>query len=327
MVLVTGGTGFLGAHLLRQLLQRDEPIRCIYRKQPFKYLTEADCARIEWIRGDLLDVFALEQALSQVETVYHCAGQVSFDPRDKTSLFKTNVEGTANLVNACIGQGIRKLVHVSSVATLGRPKNGHLIDEQQHWDSSSGHSLYAKSKFLAEMEVWRAIGEGLSAVIVNPSILLGPALYWQEGSPRLIQNIASGFKYYTDGINGFTDVRDTAALMIQLMDDPVSGEQFIINTENWSYKKLFLTLQEKLATHNQFRNAGPLVSSLVWRMAWLQSRLTGRRPLLTKETAHTARQQAHYSAAKIRHHFPEFSFTPLEQTLTDACAAFREQQA
>ncbi len=322
MVLVTGGTGFLGAHLLEKLLQAGEHIRCIYRDQSFKYLHQDVIKKIEWVKGDLLDVIFLSHALQDVTQVYHCAGKVSFDPKEKETLFKINVEGTANIVNACIDHQIKKLVHVSSVAALGRSRLNKPINENIDWESHPNNTLYAKSKHQAEMEVWRGAGEGLPIAIVNPSIFIGPSLYWKEGAPKLIKNIADGFHYYTPGINGFTDVRDVASLMIQLMKSSVSNERFIINTANWSYKKLFITIKEELGLNTTFQPAGTFISGLVWRAAWLKARLTGKKQLITKETATTARQKVFYDNSKILKQFPGFQFIPLEQTVADAAKAF-----
>ncbi len=326
MVLVTGGTGFLGAHLLERLLQSGEDVRCIHRGRPFKYLHQKLISRIEWVKGDILDVVSLDQAMQGITYVYHCAGNVSFDPKEKEALYKINVEGTANVVNSCIDHHVKKLIHVSSVAALGRSKLNKAIDENTDWDEHPNNTAYARSKYQAEMEVWRGAGEGLPMVIVNPTIFLGPSLYWKEGAPKLIKNIADGFNYYTSGVNGFTDVRDVASLMIRLMNSSVYNERFIINTDNWSYEKLFLTIKDKLGMNTSFKHAGPFLSGLVWRAAWLKSEVTGQKQLITKETAKTASQKVYYSNNKILQQFPDFCFIPLETAIADATHAFLMQK-
>lgn len=325
MVLVTGGTGFLGAHLLEQLLQNGEQVRCLCRNKESKYLHRDFFAKIEWVKGDILDVVSLETAMQGVEQVYHCAGKISFDPADRQSLSKINIEGTANVVNSCISQGIKKLLHVSSVAALGRAKPDEPITENNNWEDHSNNSAYAKSKYLAEMEVQRGIGEGLSAVIVNPSILIGPSLYWKEGAPKLIKNIADGFSYYTSGVNGFADVRDAASLMICLMNDAVTDERFILNTDNWSYQKLFVAIHQKLGMKKPLKPAGHFMGKLLWRMAWLKKFFTGKKQLVTRETTRTAYQKVYYDNSKIIRQFPEFKWKPLEETIADACAAYLQQ--
>ncbi len=325
MVLVTGGTGFLGSHLLEQLLQRGEKVRCLFRKKEWRYLRRELIPRIQWVQGDILDVVKLEDAMRGIEQVYHCAGLVSFDPADRKLLLKTNVEGTANVVNSCLGQGVNKLVHVSSVAAIGRAKLKAPVDETFKWETHRNNSVYAKSKHLAEMEVWRGIGEGLQAVVVNPSILLGPSLYWREGSPKLVKNLADGFAYYTPGVNGYADIRDAAQLMIRLMHDPVSGERFILNTDNWSYKKLFTTINKNLGITKPLKPAGALVGSLLWRIARLNSFFTGRKQLVTRETVRTAFQKVYYDNSKVSTLFPDFSWTPLDVTIADTCGAYLEQ--
>ena len=326
MILVTGGTGFLGAHLLTHLLQAGEEVRCIYRSKPFKYLPQNIVEKIEWVRGDVLDVVLLENALQGIDRVYHCAGKVSYDPADKQDLYKVNVEGTANVINCCINKKIKKIVNVSSVAAIGRSKPNTPIDETAAWEEHANDTAYAKSKYLAEMEVWRGEAEGLSTVIVNPSLIIGPSLFWAEGAPKLIKNIADGFSFYTTGITGFTDARDVARLMIILMDAPVSGERFIINTENWSYKKLFLTIRDQLGMNTRFKQAGILMSAIVWRVVWLKSLLTGSKRLITKETARKASQKVFFSNKKISDFLPSFHWIPLKKTIADTCKAYLNQQ-
>src|SRR5471030_2887553 len=169
MKLVTGATGFLGSELALQLVKQGNIIRCIKRStsqipeilKPFQH-------EIEWIDADMMNVYALEDALAGVTQVYHCAAWVSLKQRDKEPMIKTNVTGTANLVNLCMQNNIR-LVHVSSIAAIGQAKPGDLITENHHLDQALETDGYAISKLESEMEVWRGIAEGLDAVIVNPS--------------------------------------------------------------------------------------------------------------------------------------------------------------
>ncbi len=219
MVLVTGATGLVGSHLVQALVQQGKQVRALYRSVIPAY---AGADTVEWVQGDIRDIIALEEALTGIKQVYHCAAVVSFNPKHNPALYQTNVEGTTNVVNACITVGVQKLVYVSSVAALGRMNQDVDIDENMHWSPKNNNSEYGKSKYLAEMEVWRGIGEGLEAVIVNPSIILGTG-DWNGGSSQIFKTVYNEFNWYTDGITGFVDVTDVVSAMLLLMESNVSA--------------------------------------------------------------------------------------------------------
>ncbi|WP_343667299.1 SDR family NAD(P)-dependent oxidoreductase [Chitinophaga sp.] len=313
MILVTGGTGFLGSHLLRKLVKTGIPVRALYRKEIPEQLRDiAD--KITWIKGDVLDVCALEDAMEGVEKVYHCAGVVSFRPEAREQIMKVNIDGTANVVNLALDAGVKKLVHVSSVAALGRAKTGQMIDENTEWQDSHHNSQYAVSKYRAEMEVWRGIAEGLPAAIVNPSIILGPD-FWEDGSGLLIKNAWKEFPYYTEGITGFTDVEDVVEVMIRLMESNITGQRFVISADNWSYVDLFTEMAVQLGKKPPHKLVKPWQAEIIWRIETLKSKVTGKKAVLTKETAHTAQLKVYYNNEKIRKALPDFAFTPMKETI------------
>ena len=182
MVFVTGATGLVGSHLVQALVQQGKPVRALYRSVIPSF---AGADKVQWVQGDILDVITLDEALIGVEQVYHCAAVVSFNPKRAEELYQVNVEGTANVVNASITAGVQKLLFVSSVAALGRMREGSAIDENMQWSPKANNSEYGRTKYLAEMEVWRGIGEGLKAVIVNPTIILG-AGDWNSDLPKFL---------------------------------------------------------------------------------------------------------------------------------------------
>ena len=227
MIFVTGGTGLVGAHLLYELTLAGHNVKALKRKtsnlqqvvKTFSYYTQNPdelFARIEWVDGDILDYFAIENLLKGVTEIYHCAAIVSFDPKERKKMISNNVEGTANLVNAAIENGVKKFCHVSSVAALGLVENGAMITEETNWVPSKKVSGYSESKFFSEAEIWRGMEEGLDAVIVNPSIILGPA-NWDTGSAKMFKTVWDGMKFFTRGITGFIDVKDVVRAMILLM--------------------------------------------------------------------------------------------------------------
>jgi nucleoside-diphosphate-sugar epimerase len=324
MILVTGGTGFLGSHLLRKLVNAGQPVRALYRKEIPQQVADIK-HKIEWVQGDVLDVCALEDAMQGIDKVYHCAGVVSFRPDDHGQMMKVNVEGTANIVNMCIDAGVRKLVHVSSTAALGRAKVEGILDESAEWREGKGNSRYGVSKYLAEMEVWRGKAEGLDVAIVNPSIILG-AGYWEDSSGMLIKNAWKEFPYYTEGINGFTDVRDVAEAMFRLMESDITGERFVLTTDNWKYHDLFTEMAQHLGKKPPHIAVKPWMAEIVWRIEAIKSKLSGKKALLTKETARTAQTKVYYSNKKILEALPGFSFRPLQTAIADMCQEFLEEK-
>lgn len=332
MILVTGGTGLVGSHLLQALAAEGRPVRAIKRpsgdtdmvRRVFRLYSqepEKDFSRIEWVKADLMDIFSLEEALEGVDEIYHCAALVSFLPEDRKKLIRYNSEGTANLVNAALEKKARKLCHVSSIAALGRPESmSDLIDENLVWKTSKNNSIYAISKYGAEREVWRGTAEGLDAVIVNPSIILGVAGR-NGGSSRIFNTVREGLKFYPPGKNGFVDVRDVVKAMILLMNSDIRNERFILNIDNIEYKKLFELIAAALGKPAPSIKVNPALSRLAWRVEKLRSMVTGIKPLITRETARTAVQQYRYSNEKIKKELG-FEFTPIEETVDHFCRIF-----
>jgi len=325
MILVTGGTGFLGSYLLRALVNAGKPVRALYRQQIPVQLQDIQ-HRIEWLQGDILDIISLEEAMQDITQVYHCAAVVSFHPSTRDTMMHINVEGTANVVNMALDAGVQKLVHVSSVAALGRAKNGAAIDERTEWQDSPNNSRYAVSKYRAEMEVWRGIAEGLNAVIVNPTIILGSG-FWHEGSGTLVKNVWKEFPFYTSGINGYVDVEDVVRAMLLLMDSPISGQRFVLSAENRSYFDLFSEMAGQLGKKPPHISVQPWMAEIVWRVEKVKGAISGNKPVVTKETARTAQLKMYYNNDKVLKALPGFQFKPLTQTVSEICKAYLQDVA
>lgn len=315
MVLVTGASGFLGQHIVRLLSGKGQEVRAMYHKHP-PSCSLASLPGVKWMRSDLLDVFDVEEAMDGVSEVYHCAAVVSFQPADRKRMLHFNIESTANVVNHALTQHIRKLAYISSVAAIGRTgETAKVITEEENWDECSYGSAYGLSKHLAETEVWRGIGEGLNAVILNPGIILGPG-NWNEGSAQLMKMADRQFPFYTSGINSWTDVRDVAHAAFLLMNSGITTERFIISAGNYSYKKIFTLMADKLGKKAPSIKAGTLLTGLTWRYYALRSLMTGRKSLVTRETAHTASSISHFANGKLLNALPEFEFHPIEDTIS-----------
>lgn len=331
MILVTGATGLLGSHLVYRLLKQNEKVRATYRhnsdresvRRTIEYYendTEPLLEHLEWIEADLTDVVALGEAFKGIKKVYHCAAIVSFDPKDARKLLHLNPLITGNVVNAALEEGVDKMVHVSSVAALGRKVEGEYIDESAEWISAKNNSVYALSKYRAELEIWRGIQEGLNAVIVNPCIILGPGR-WEEGSSAIFGKIAKGFRFYTEGVNAYVDVRDVAEIMVKLMESPVSGERFVVAAENISYKDIFEKMAASLGVKAPSVKVSPFLAGIVWRLEKLRTSLTGSKPVITKETARTAQKIYYYDNSRIRKKL-SFEFRPIDETIGDMASFY-----
>jgi len=331
MIFVTGGTGLVGSHLMYDLLLKGYNVVALKRrnsdtghvKKIFSYYSskaEELYMKIKWAEGDLLDIYSLEDALAGIDFVYHCAGYVSFDPRERKKVIRINEEGTANLVNAALFKGIKKFCHVSSIAALGRSAPEEHINEDSKWKTSRKNSVYAISKFNSEREVWRGTEEGLKSVIVNPSVILGPSK-WDTGSSRLITTVYKGQRFYTTGINGFVDVRDVSRAMVMLMESDIVSERYVLNSGNISYKQLLFNIAEELGVKRPSIKAGPVLSGLAWRLDKIRSILTGTAPFITKETASSAIGKYYYSSKKIEKELG-FTFISVQESIRNAVRCF-----
>lgn len=329
-VLVTGATGMLGARLVFDLIEKGFTVRAIYRNKnrinQFKenigyYTNKIDDfnSKIDWFEANVLDYSSLFPALEGIHIVYHCAAMVSFFPADKELMLETNINGTANLVNACLEKGVKKICHVSSIAALGKTENGELITEETAWIPEKKISGYSLSKFHSEMEIWRGINEGLEAVIVNPSVILGPG-EWHTGSPAFFNNVNKGMKFYTTGVTGFVDVLDVSAAMIDLCSEEnwekSKSNRFLLNATNITYKELFTSIAQSLNVKAPTLNTNKILLGTAWRMAWLGGKLTGSKPLITKHSAASASKIQKFDGSKITK-LTGFIYRPLEITIKE----------
>ena len=309
MILVTGGTGLVGAHLLYHLIKNDEKIRAIYRskdriekvKEIFSFYTDDDSliSKIEWFKADITQVPAMIPAFKDVTHVYHCAAFISFNPKDYREMRKVNIHGTAIIVNLAIDAKIKKLCFVGSIASVGDAITGDLITEECEWNKEADNSGYSITKFGAEMEVWRASQEGVEVVIVNPGVILGSG-FWNSGSGKLFTKVSKGFKYYTEGITGFVGVKDVVEAMILLTNSDVKNERFILVSENKSFKEVFFTIAAALGKKPPSIKIKPWQTAVFWRLAWLISKITCKTPLLSKYSARSAHAISTYSSEKIK---------------------------
>ena len=318
--LVTGSAGLLGTYLVKELLQQGYHVRAMYN-QTIPNLEAHN--NLEFFKADILDVFDVEDAFAGINVVYHCAGLVSYQKEEALKIYKINVEGTANIVNRALEAGIEKLIHVSSVAALGKLPEQKLITEKMIWINKKDTSTYGHSKFLGEMEVWRGMAEGLNAVIVNPSIILG-AGNWNEGSSKIFKTVYDGFPWYGPGTMGFVGAKDVANIMLLLAESDIAEERFIVSADNYSYRNLFEKIADAFNIKRPCKEVTNFKANLVVLIGTIKKLFTGRPAFITRETAATAMATTLYDNTKLLATFPGFKFQSLADVVNEACVDFKQ---
>jgi dihydroflavonol-4-reductase len=299
MIFLTGANGLIGSFIARTLLNHNYTIRALRRKTSDMSLVTDIYDKIEWIEGDIMDVQLLDKHLKDSDIVIHSAARISYSKKYEEEMFRTNVQGTANIVNAALNNNIKRFCHISSVAALGRKKNKDFIDEGSVWEDSSNNTLYAESKYLSELEVWRGIEEGLNAFIVNPSIVMGPG-DWNKGSSKIFKYIFDEKRFYPAGEMNLIDVRDVAEIVFRLLGSDTKGERFILNANKNTYKDIFNLVALRFNKKAPDFKANRLITEIAWRSEALISFLTGKEALLTRETVKISSQSYSYNNEKIK---------------------------
>ncbi|WP_396591486.1 NAD-dependent epimerase/dehydratase family protein [Allomuricauda sp. R78024] len=331
MILVTGGTGLIGSHLLFHLVKNGKKVKASYRNEDaintvskiFGYYTDNASNllnQIIWVKADITDIVSLRELFQDVEYVYHCAALISFDPNKYPALVKTNIEGTANIVNLCLEHNIKKLCYVSSIAAIGSSIKDKLVTEDNEW-SDTHVSVYGLTKHDAELEVWRGSQEGLAVVVVNPGVVIGPG-FWKSGSGTFFTYASKGKKSFLPGGTGFATVADVINSMVKLMDSEIERERFILVNENLSYQELFQKIAPKLEVKTPTKKIPFLALEFFWRWDWLRSKLLGKRRRLTKNMTKGLYKRENYSSEKIKQAIA-FEFENLEEAITFCCAKFK----
>jgi dihydroflavonol-4-reductase len=327
MILVTGGTGLVGARLLYDLTLEGKKVRALRRKNSTDTLLDLVFSEkpslkesIEWFEGDVTDVNDVLESMQNVDEVFHCAAKVSFHSSEYKEIMKVNVQGTANMVNMAMEAGVKKFCHVSSIAALGRVEENKVMNEQVMWKSSKHNSMYAVSKYSGEREVWRGMEEGLNAVIVSPAIIVGPG-DWKSGSSAMFKQVYDGMKYYSLGVNGFVGVKDVTLYMRKLMEKNLFGQRYIISAENRTYQEIFNMIADSFQKSRPTIKVNGTLSELGWRAEALRSFFMRRIPFITRETARNSQLKWFYTSEKIINAVGNF-FTPLRESIEESSALY-----
>jgi dihydroflavonol-4-reductase len=317
MIGVTGANGLLGSFIVRNLLAEGKEFIAFKREDSDVSLLADVADKITWRSLDLNDELSVLEALKDISTVIHTAAVVSFNPKDSKKMFNCNVTGTRYIVNSCITHGVKRLIHISSVAALGRQKGQTLIDETNKWVTEGDNTAYAESKYLGELEVYRGMEEGVAVAIVNPSVILAPA-DWEKSSAKLFKYVWNQGKFYTDGCLNYVDVRDVARIACKLIEDESNGQRYIVNGGSISFLDFF----SKMARH--FQKKAPSIklgrTLLIWlaRLERCRSWVTGNDPLITRETARMAGTNFFYNNQKVIKAL-RVDFQSIDETLQWCC--------
>lgn len=324
-IFVTGGTGFLGAYIIQCLVQKGLRVRALRRttsKLPF-FIPSSVWEKVEWVVGDVLDVVALQESMEGADAVVHSAAVVSFEKSNREEMYKVNIDGTENVVNIALDQGVRRLLHVSSVAALGRTVNAITVTEEKKWEASAMNTHYAITKHQAEIHAWRGFAEGLEGVIINPSTILGFG-NWHQSSCAIFKNAYKEFPWYTKGVNGFVGVQDAAEAAVGLLLSEINEKRYIVNAENRSFQSIFRAIAESFDKKPPSRHANKFMSEVAWRLEAVKGAVTGAKPLLSKETAKIAHSHTSFDNNALLNALPGFQYQPLDRVIQNACNQYRQ---
>jgi len=333
MIFVTGGTGLVGSHVLLKLSQQGNNFRALKRsssslkicEKVFRHHNEIESyKKISWVEGDINDIGSLEDAIQGCTMVLHCAAVVSFSPYDVDLMKKVNTEGTANVMNIALDAGVKRVGYVSSIAALGTTENNSIINESCDFKFTKHISNYSITKYFAEQEVWRAAAEGIDVIIINPSVILGPG-DWRKGSSQIFEKIYSGLNYYSTGSTGYVDVVDVADILVQLLFSSAKNEKYIVNGINLKYQDCFNKIAEAMNKPKARVKVTPFLKEVAWRIEALRSFVTGKNPLITRETANSAMSSKTYDSTKIKD-FLSFEFTDFDYTIRKYVSWFLADQ-
>ena len=322
-IFVTGGTGFIGSYVLRSLAKDGHELVASKRGSSRMDLVK-DIKDVEWKECNLFDITAMEDVIKRCDAVVHIAGSVSFSPWKRDTIFKTNIDLTANLINISLDNDIKRFIHFSSVAALGLSTK--TIDESQVWTENKSKNYYSLSKYLGEKEAWRGFAEGLNVSIINPSFTVGGA-YWNYGPMSMVARIDNGLKYYPAGSNGCVDVRDVSEMCAKLLKrEDLSGRRFICSGHNISHLNLMKMMCDELDTPYPTTPINGIFGAMAWRGASMIARMRGKETLLSRESYTISSSDLSYDNTQSIE-LLDMQYTPLEKTINDTIDSYKKSKS
>ncbi len=321
MIAITGANGLLGSFILRKLVQEQIPVIALRRKDSDSSLVK-DLTHVTWREIEILDPISVEEAFKDATAVIHTAAQVSFNPRMRKIIMDVNVRGTQHVVDTCLALGIPRLIHISSVAALGRKKGFSEMDETARWVESDLNTDYAKSKYLSEVEAWRGVEEGLAVSIINPSVILAPT-DWSKSSAQLFRFVWQQKPFYSESLINYVDVRDVVELIWQVYSKNISGEKFIANGGYVPIKELFDQIAKRFEKKPPSIKLSPVILSIVARWEEFRTRFTGGEPMITRQSAKVTKENFYYLNHKAINK-AGVSFRSLNETLDWCCPHYKQ---
>lgn len=329
MILLTGATGFLGGHIVDLLLTQGHPLRLLVRRTNHPALArwqdQITQGRIQLVEGGLHDLGSLHEAFEGTTHVIHSAASIAMQASQRREMYQTNVEGTANIVNFALEYGVQRLVHISSIAAFGKSERAHTLTEADTYQPDKSNYAYAETKYQAELEVQRAVEEGLDAVICNPGVIIGPGDWTGLGSPQILRKVNQGLSFYTTGVNGYVGVWDVArAAVLLLHGSEAPGTRYILVADNLSFKQCFEQAAVALGVKAPSRPAPEWLLPFAGSVSGAVSRLVGANPLFTRDTARTLTGKHYYDGSAITRAYPEYAYMPMKEVFARSARELAE---
>ena len=325
MNFVTGATGLIGSHLVLRLTEENMPVTALFRNEKGKsevsnlfrfYGKENLFQQVQWVKGDVEDADDMYELTEGMHTVFHCAAIVSYHKKEASRMLEVNINGTKNIVNACIENDVKHFIHVSSISALGDSK-GEIIDEETPRNFNDYHSNYSKGKYLSEQEVWRGIQEGLNATILNPGIIFGPN-NCTRSSGTMIARIEKGLPALPAGGSGIVSVLDVVEVMIRATKQEPTNERYILCAENIRMSELFTKIAAALHVKIGKTIAKKWQILLVFYMEAFIELFTGKRATITREIIRNYDEVKQFDGSKATRIFGfqyRNTFSSIEDTI------------
>jgi len=316
----------LGAHIACRLQMEGYEVTCIHHKSSkalFENISKSysiSASAFSWVQADILDMDTLLPVFSGMDVVVHCAALVSYRKQDSDLLYETNVSGTRNCCNAAWKVRVSQFVYMSSIAALGKDVHSDFITEETPWVDSSRLTEYSKTKYYAELEVWRIAEEGLPVSILNPGVVIG-AGDGKSGSNAIFGQVAKGLRFYPIGTTGFVGIEDVAMAALSVIKNSITGNRYLLVSENLTYKELLMEVAKCMGKPApKIRLGGVLlfVSTLIAKACEM---LSIPFPFPSQGLVSTSASFKYKNSNPLL--LPDFQYTPVQKSVQTAVSGLK----